>query len=236
MRTTVDAGRNGAIVIPSLYTSLLLILASAVAVSGCRKPPAPVMQSHVVNLAMNGLTLGEERVKTTIQGQRAVAEIRTTFSGPPIIRLDGRLVIDRGRPTFLRVSGESPSTLPSAVEVTATPDRTDTFLLRSPFPIHVVAELVRRSIVGARRTFRLLPEGQADVRPCEGIDSPFADATCHAISGLPSGPMLVWLDARQTLAAAAIATPWGIVLATTPERDDSHPALLERFDVYSARE
>ncbi len=236
MRTTVDAGRSGPIVIPLLYTSLVLILVAAAVVTACRKPPAPVTQSHVVNLAMNGLTLGEERVETTINGQRAVAEIRTTFSGPPAIRLDGRLVIDRGRPTFLRVSGDLPSTLASVVEVTATPDRTDTFLLRSPFPVHVVAELVRRSIVGARRTFRLLPEGRADVRPCEGIGSPFADATCHAVSGLPSGPMLVWLDARQTLAAAAIATPWGIVLATTPNRDDSHPALLERFDVYSARE
>lgn len=236
MRTTVDAGRSGAMVTLSLYTSLLLILAEAVLAPACRKPAASVTQSHVVNLAMNGLTLGEERVETTIEGQRSTADIETTFSGPPAIRLQGRLVIERGRPTFLRVSGESPSSLPTTVDVTATPDRTDTFLLRSPFPVHVVAELVRRSIVSARRTFRVLPEGEADVRPCEDIDGPFPDATCHAISGLPSGPVLVWVDARQTLAAAVITTPWGIVLATTPERDDSHPALMERFDVYSARE
>jgi hypothetical protein len=236
MRTTVEAGRNGAMVTPSLYTSLLLIVAGAVLAPACSKPVAPVMQSHVVNLAMDGLTLGEERVETTIEGQRTTAEIQTTFSGPPAIRLLGRLVIDRGRPTFLRVSGESPSSLPSAVEVTATPDRTDTFLLRSPFPVHVLAALVRRSIVSARREFRLLPEGQANVHPCDSIEGPFADATCHAISGLASGPALVWVDARQALAAAVIQTPWGIVLATTPERDDSHPALLERFDVYSARE
>ena len=204
-------------------------------VASCSKPPAPVTQTQLVNLAMNGVTLGEERATTTFEGQRATTEMQTSFSGPPVIRLQGRLVIDRGRPVSLRVSGESPASLPSEVDVTETPDRTDTFLMRSPIPVHVLAALVRRTMVGARRSFRIVPEGQVDVQACAGITGPFPDATCHAVSGLPSGLALVWLDRRQALAAAIIQTPWGVVVATTPERDDSHPALVERFDVYSAR-
>jgi hypothetical protein len=214
---------------------VVLVVVATTLLASCRKPETPIAQAHVVNLAMNGVTLGDERVTITFEDQRETAEIQTAFSGPPVVRLRGRLVIERGRPVSLRVSGESPPSLPSEADVTATPDRTDTFLLRSPMPVHVVAALVRRAMVGGRGSFRLLPEGRADVRPCEGITGPFPDATCHAVSGLGSGLALVWLDRRQVLAAAAIETPWGVVVATTPERDASRAALVERFDVYSAR-
>lgn len=214
---------------------MLLILVAALLMTSCSKPAVPVTQSHAVNLSMNGLTLGEEREHTTIKGQHVTSEIRTMFSGPPKIDLEGTLEIERGRPVSLRVTGQAPPELPSTVDVTLTPDRTDTFPLRSPVPVHVLSALVRQSIVSARRTFRVVPDGQVDVRPCEGIKGPFPDATCHAVTGPSWGPVLVWLDTRQALAAAVMRLPFGVLLATTPERDDTHPALLELFDVYSAR-
>ena len=212
---------------------MIPILVAAALAFGCSRPASPVTTSHVVNLAMNGLTLGQERVETTIDGQREASEIETTFSGPPGFRLAGRLVIERGRPVLLEVKGESPASLPSEVDVTSTGDRTDTFLMRSPLPVHVLATLVRRSMVGSRSAFRLLPEGRVEIAPCSGVDGPYTDATCHAVSGMASGPALVWLDRRQVLAAAVIQTPFGVLLATATERDDTHAALLEQFDVYS---
>jgi hypothetical protein len=45
---------------------------------------------------------------------------------------------------------------------------------------------------------------------------------------------LVWIDRRGQIAAAVARTPWGALLATPADRDAAHPALVKRFDVYSA--
>jgi hypothetical protein len=201
---------------------LLLCALAALALSCKRAPAAPVTSTHVVNLSMYGLTLGEERVETTIEGQRETATIRTTFSRPPGVRLESRLVIERGRPVSLHV-------LPSSADVAVTPDRSDTFPVRSPLPLHVLTTLARRSIVGARREFRALPEGTVALASCALASLPYSDTTCHEIRGITWGAVHVFLDKRQALAAAVVPTPWGLLLASTPERDDSHPALLEHY-------
>lgn len=219
-----------------IHLSRLVTIACVVLLlTGCRKPSTPRTFTRVVNLSMNGLTLGDEHATSTVEGQRITTEMRTTFSGPPEVRLEGHLVIERGRPTSLRVIGETPPSLPALIDVTVTPDRTDVFPVRAPLPVHLLSALVRQSVVSARRRFNTLPEGAVTIAACEGRESPFPDALCHAITGLASGPALVWIDHRQQLAAAVVRTPFGIVIATTPERDDAHAALLKRFDIYSAR-
>jgi imidazolonepropionase-like amidohydrolase len=204
-------------------------LAVAVIISGCQARRAPSTISHVVNLATYGLTLGEERATTTIDGRRETTTMHTVFSRAPGLELDSTLVIERGRPIFLKVAGESPVFLPSTVEVAVTGDRTDTFPIRSPFPVHALAALVRQSITGGRRTFQTLPDGTATVTTCAAARMPYSDATCHEVTGVTWGAAHVWLDTRRMLAAAVVPTPWGLVLATTPQRDDSHRALLDHF-------
>jgi imidazolonepropionase-like amidohydrolase len=204
----------------------VLILAS---VTGCKARPAPSTISHVVNLSTYGLTLGDERATTTIDGRRETTTIHTAFSRAPGLTLDATLVIDRGRPISLKVNGESPAFLPSSIDVAVTGDRTDTFPIRSPFPVHALAALVGQSVVSGRRQFQALPEGTITVASCAAARMPYADATCHEVTGVTWGVAHVWLDTRRTLAAAVLPTPWGLVLATTPERDDSHRALLEHF-------
>jgi hypothetical protein len=211
------------------------IVCVAMLLAGCTKPSRPTTFTHVVNLSMNGLTLGDEHATSTIEGQRITTAIRTTFSGPPEVRLEGSLVIERGRPTSLHVTGRTPPSLPALIDVTVTPDRTDVFPVRAPLPVHLLSALVRHSVVSARRRFNTLLDGAVTIAACEGRESPFADAICHAITGLSSGPALIWIDQRQQLAAAVVRTPFGVVIATTPERDDAHAALLKRFDIYSAR-
>jgi imidazolonepropionase-like amidohydrolase len=204
------------------------ILVCAAFLAACRTP-APATQSHVVNLSISGLALGDERVETVIRGQRAESRIRTRLSRGSGVELDGRLVLERGRAVSLQVNGNAPAFLPSTIDVTVTPDRTDTFPVRSPLPLHVLATLARQSIVGGRRLYRALPEGTVDVAPCRDTPRPYRDATCHEVSGLTWGAVHVWLDRRQALAAAVVPTGWGLLLATTPERDDSHAALLAHY-------
>jgi hypothetical protein len=214
---------------------LVTIACVVLLLTGCRKPATTRSFTHVVNLSMDGLTLGDEHATSTVEGQRITTEMRTTFSGPPEVRLEGRLVIERGRPTSLRVIGKTPPSLPVAIDVTMTPDRTDVFPVRAPFPVHLLSALVRQSVVSARRRFNTVPEGAVTIAACEGRETPFPDSICHAITGLSSGPALVWIDERQQLAAAVVRAPFGVVIATTPDRDDTHAALLKRFDIYSAR-
>src|ERR671921_495511 len=90
-----------------------------------------------------------------------------------------RTTVDAGRATSLVVTGDAPDSLPSAIEVTTTPDRTDTFPIRSLLPLHVAAALVRQSMTAGRRTFRSLPEGVVTIDVCRGAEGPFTDATCH---------------------------------------------------------
>jgi imidazolonepropionase-like amidohydrolase len=202
---------------------------SAAFVIACQPTPPVTTSSHVVNLSMAGLTLGEERVETTIEGRRETSVMHTTFSRAPGVKLTGRLVIDRGRPVSLHVDGDSPAFLPSSVNVTVTGDRTDTFPVRSPLPVHILAAIARQAVVTSTRTFRALPEGAITVGPCGAGSLPYSDATCHELSGVTWGAAHVFLDQRQKLAAAVVPTPWGLLLATTPDRDDSHPALLAHF-------
>jgi imidazolonepropionase-like amidohydrolase len=207
----------------------MAVCALAVHAGACQRTPAAASRSHVLNLSMYGLTLGEERAEIAIDGQRQTIAIRTSFSRPPGVRLDGRLVIDGGRPVSLRVDGNSPAFLPSAVDVTVGSDRADTFPVRSPLPIHALWALARRSSVSARRKFRALPDGVVTVAPCSSATPPYTDATCHELLGITWGAVHLFLDRQQMLAAAVIPTPWGLLLATTPERDDSHVALMEHY-------
>jgi hypothetical protein len=154
--------------------------------------------------------------------------------GSPAVRLDGHLVLQRGRAVSLRVTGHGPPNLAALVDVTTTPDRTDTFPIRGPLPVHVLSALVRQSITATRRTFATLPDGAVTIRACPGPEGPFTDATCHAVDGLTSGRAFVWIDPRGELAAAVVETPWGVLIATPPERAAAHAAIRRRFDVYSA--
>ena len=213
-----------------MLLSRVAVLAYMATVSpGCTSPPLRSTQSHVMNLSMYGLTLGEERVETIVEGQRVTSTMRTRFSRGSGVALDGRLVLERGRPVSLRVEGDAPAFLPSTIDVSITPDRTDTFPVRSPLPLHVLSTLVRQSMVGGRREYRALPEGSITVMPCANAPAPYSDATCHEVVGITWGAAVLWLDRRQALAAAVIPTGWGLLLATTPERDDSHAALLEHY-------
>jgi hypothetical protein len=218
-----------------LPARLLLVGCAFALCVACKNAPAPTTVTRVVALWMNGAKVGEERATLAYEGQRTTIETRTSVEGTIAIQLEGRLAIERGRPTSLRVAGDAPDRWPLLVDVTVTPDRTDVFPLRGVLPVHVLSTLVRQSVVGARRRFHTPPEGTVSIETCQGREGPFADAICHAVIGLPSGPALVWIDERQQLTAAVVQTPFGAMIATTPARDGSRPALLERFDVYSRR-
>ena len=195
----------------------------------------PTSQTHTVNVWMKDIQIGDERATATFEGQRVTITTRTVLAGRLNARLGGTLVIERGRATSLVVTGDAPDSLPSTIEVTTTPDRTDTFPIRSLLPLHVAAALVRQSRTTGRRTFRSLPEGVVTIDACRGAEGPFTDATCHALAGLPTGAAFVWLNPRGDLVALVGRTNLGTLLATAPGREGSHAALLERFDVYSAR-
>jgi hypothetical protein len=218
-----------------LSSRLLLIACLAVVSAGCKKPPAPTTRTQTVGLWMNGERRGEERVVFTIEEGRTTLRTETDLNGPSsVVRLEGQLVLERGRATTLRVTGEAPASLAALADVTTTPDRTDTFPIRGPLPVHVLAALARQSMSASRRRFLALPDGEVTLGPCPAPEAPFTDATCHRVTGLPSGDALVWIDRRGQLAAAVARTPWGPLLATPADRDGSHPALLKQFDVYSA--
>jgi hypothetical protein len=207
----------------------------AACITACGKDLPPPEQTHVVILSIAGRTDGEERAISRMDGQRETVRTRTRFDGATPTVLEGELTIERGRPISLRVTGDAPASLNATVDVTITPDRTDTFPIVSPLPAHVLSALVRHSIVRSRRRFIALPEGTLTVAPCRDGTAPFTDATCHEVRGLASGPVLVWLDARLQLAAAVAATPAGPLVAATADRHTLAPALLRRFDVYYAR-
>ena len=213
---------------------LLLVACLAALCTTCKKPPAPVARTHVVGLWLNGERRGDERATSTIEQHRTSIQTETHLDAPPSIRLQGRLVLERGRATTLRVTGEAPPSLAALVDVTTTPDRTDTFPIRGPLPVHVLSALVRQSMTASRRRFVTLPEGSATINACPGAEAPFTDATCHAVVGLASGRAFVWIDRRAQLAAAVVETPWGTLIATPQEREAAHAALVKRFDVYSA--
>lgn len=202
--------------------------------AGCKKPPAPVTRTHTVGLWVDGQRRGEERAVSAIEAQRSTTRTYSELSRPAAVQLEGQLVLERGRAVALRVSGQAPPSLAALVDVAITPDRTDTFPIRGPLPVHVLATLVRQSMTASRRTFTALPEGVVTITACPGREAPFTDATCHAVAGLPSGRALVWIDRRGELAAAVVDTPWGVLIATPQERDAAHAALRARFDVYSA--
>jgi hypothetical protein len=215
--------------------SCVVLLAFVLAVGACRKAGTPATQTHVVNVWMDGVRTGEERATASYAGQRVTLDTDTTLTGPLEARLEGTLLIERGRATSLLVVGHAPAPFPSAIDVTTTPDRTDTFPIGSSLPVHVVAALVRQSITAGRRTFRTLPQGEVTIGTCPDAEGPFRDATCHAVAGLPGGNALVWLDPRGNLVALVARTDVGTLVATAPGREGSHASLLERFDVYSAR-
>jgi hypothetical protein len=213
---------------------LVLIAFPAAVIAGCQKPPAPTTRTQTVGLWMNGERRGEERAVFTIEDGRTTLRTHTDLDGPSVVRLEGQLVLERGRATTLRVTGDAPASLAALADVTTTPDRTDTFPIRGPLPVYVLSALARQSMSASRRRFLALPDGVVTLGPCPAPEAPFPDATCHHITGLPSGDALVWIDRRGQLAAAVARTPWGPLLATPADRDASHPALLKQFDVYSA--
>lgn len=216
-----------------LSCRLAVVICLAALCTTCKKPPAPTTRTHVVGLWINGERRGEEKSVSTIDVHRTEIQTDTDLT-QPTVQLHGLLVLERGRATTLQVTGEAPPTLAALVDVTTTPDRTDTFPLRGPLPVHVLAALVRQSMTASRRQFVTLPEGTATVNACPGPEAPFTDATCHAVAGLSSGRAFVWIDRRGQLAAGVVRTPWGTLIATPQERDAAHAALLKRFDVYSA--
>jgi hypothetical protein len=211
----------------------IVLLCLAILAARCKKPETPTTTRHAVGLWMDGERRGEEVATMAIEQHRTLMQTKTEFNGPQAVRLEGQLLLERGRATLLRVSGDAPDSLPALVNVSTTPDRTDTFPIRGPLPVHVLSALVRQSMVASRRTFVTLPEGRVTVAPCHGSEGPFTDATCHSVAGLVSGAAFVWIDRRGRLVAALARTPWGVLIATPPQRDKSHSALLERFDVYS---
>jgi len=217
-----------------MRSTLLVLAACASLVPGCRQAPAARTTTHLVRLFADDAGIGEERASWTDRDQQTTLETRTRLEGPVDASLDGRLVIVRGRASSLRVSGTAPPALPALVDVDVTPDRTDVFPLRGPLPVHVLAALVRQSIVTARRRFQTLPEGSVAIEACAFSEALFPDAICHRITGLPEGPALVWLDERQRLAAAVMRVPGRVLVAVEPEREDARTMLLKRFDVYSA--
>jgi hypothetical protein len=218
-----------------MRASRVMIVACLAALgTACKESPPAVTRTHTVGLWMNGERVGEERAVWTNEEHRSVLETQTDLTGPAVVRLQGTLVQERGRATALRVTGTAPDSFAAPADVTTTPDRTDTFPIRGPLPVHVMSALVRQSMAASRRRFRALPEGAVTLAPCPGAEAPFTDATCHQIMGLASGRAFVWLDTRRELAAAVARTPWGVLVATPPERDAAHPAVLKRFDVYSA--
>jgi hypothetical protein len=217
-----------------LCLRLVPVVCLAALCATCKKPPAPTTRAHVVGLWMNGERRGEERAVSTIDVHRTEMRAETNLDAPPTVRLQAHLVTERGRATTLRVTGDAPPPLAALVNVTTTPDRTDTFPIRGPLPVHVLSALVRQSMTASRRKFVTLPEGSVTINACPGSEAPFTDATCHVVAGLASGRAFVWIDRRGELAAAVVDTPWGTLTATPQERDDAHPAILKRFDVYSA--
>jgi hypothetical protein len=214
----------------------VLVACLAALCTACTKPPAPTTRTHVVGLWLQGERRGEERAISTIDMHRTTMQTDTSLDAPAAVRLHGELVLERGRATALRVTGETPPSLTALVNVATTPDRTDTFPIRGPLPVHVLSALVRQSMTASRRRFVTLPEGSATIIACPGSEAPFTDATCHAVVGLSSGRAFVWIDRRGQLAAAITETPWGTLIATPQEREATHPALAKRFDVYSARD
>ena len=217
-----------------MLLGLVLIACAAAIGAGCKRPPAPTTRTHAVALWINGERRGQERAVSTLEAQRTTMRMDTELRGSPALRLDAQLVSERGRAVALRVSGDAPAPLAALVDVATTPDRTDTFPIRGPLPVHVLAALVRQSITATRRTFVTLPDGSVAIRACPGAEGPFTDATCHSVTGLSSGRAFVWIDGRGELAASVVDTPWGVLLATPRERDAAHAALRRRFDVYSA--
>jgi hypothetical protein len=213
---------------------IVLIACAAAIGAGCKRPPDPTTRTHVVALWAGGERRGQERAVSTIEPRRTTMRTETELTGSPAVRLEGQLVFERGRAVALRVSGDAPAALPAMVDVTTTPDRTDTFPIRGPLPVHVLSALVRQSVTATRRTFVTLPDGSITIRACPGAEGPFTDATCHSVTGLSSGRAFVWIDSRGELAATVFDTPWGVLTATPRERDAAHTALRRRFDVYSA--
>jgi hypothetical protein len=217
-----------------LSPRLVLVLCLVALCSGCKKPPAPTTRTHVVGLWLDGERRGEERAVFTTAVQRVTLQTETSLNTSPAVRLQGQLVVERGRATTLRITGDAAPSLPALINVTTTPDRTDTFPIRGPLPVHVLLALVRQSMSASRRQFVVLPEGSVSISACRGPETPFPDATCHAVTGLSFGRALVWIDRRAQLAGAVADTPWGALVATPQNRDTAHAALLRRFDVYSA--
>ena len=205
------------------------ILALAAALVACRRSAAvPVTTTQVVNLSIDGRTVGEERAEATVDGRRETLVVETNMREPRV-HVKGTLVLDRARAISLHVEGEASGLFPATADVTVTGDRTDTFPIVAPLPVHILAALARQSIVGARREFHALPEGMVTIQPCAAAPLPYADATCHEVSSERWGPTHVFLDTRRALAAAVIPTTSGLLVATTPERDASQDALRAHF-------
>ena len=144
------------------------------------------------------------------------------------LELSSTLTAVDGVARTLDVRGRAPAFL-DATTGGAAPPPPGAFPVRSAFPIHVVADLVRHAEQTGQSAFRTLSAATSTVERCPADTWQVPRASCYMISGLTWGALVLWVDRAWQPVAAVVPTPWGLISATEPTRSVDTGNLLAHF-------
>lgn len=194
-------------------------------VSACwAAPRAQARTPDEWHLWLDGVRVGQERMSCEPEGHRERCQVETRVDYASGVRLSGTFIRDGSRLTNVDVRGEVPDFMRDATAGPATggaevPDAA------APFPLVRVRQAALARVAAPRPSDRRVPGG---VFRCASA-TPAYVGVCREVDGLAWGAVQVWLAPGGALAAAVVPTPWGLVVATSPQRDGDMDRLLTYY-------
>lgn len=199
----------------------------AAAVLGCilcalgAAPRAQAEAPDEWHLWLDGVRVGQERVSCQPRGRQESCHVETLVDYASGVRLSGTFFRDGARLSNVDLQGDLPDFLRAAAAgpLTAGAEGANP---AAPFPLVLVRQAVLVRTAAPRSAARRTPGG---VFHCAAATPAYTGA-CREIDGLAWGAVQVWLGSGGALAAAVVPTPWGLIVATSPQRDADVDRLL----------
>lgn len=183
---------------------------------------------RTLSLLLRGLVVGEEQAFVVTRGGRTELAVTSRLAVGSGVELSGTLTAVDGVALTLDVRGRAPAFLDATTDAALTP-APGSFPIRSAFPLHVVAALVRHADQTGRSAFRTLSAATSTVERCPADTWQVPHASCYMVTGLTWGALVLWIDSAWQPVGAVVPTPWGLVSATEAAGSVETGDLLAHF-------